>query len=295
MVAALKLYSLALIPLAFFTVFTSLLRAHERMDLYLMLNAGVAAVQLGGAWLVVSYDPRLVSLIGMLIGVQVVGALLAGLVCRFGLPTLTLTVRITRQQLQQIVRLTWPFAVLSVLAVLYQRLGVLMVSALGGDQQTGLFAAAARVIEPLKIVHLAVLGALLPTLSRLGAQSANGARLFKRTFFGLLAISTVIAVAVITFAQPIVALLYSVNYAPSTLILQVLAISLIPYAISASLAVRMVTQGRERQLMWITALTLVIAFTLNHWLVPIHGSIGAAVTVVIGECFQSGALLWLKC
>ena len=215
-VAALKLYSLSLIPLAFFTVFTSLLRAHERMDLYLMVNAGMAAVQLGGAWLVVSLDPRLTSLIGMLIGVQVVGALLAGLICRFGLPTLRFHFDMTRQQLQQIVRLAWPFALLSVLAVLYQRLGVLMVSALSGDQQTGLFTAAARVIEPLKIVHLAVLGALLPTLSRLGAQSANGARLFKRTFFGLLAISTVIAVAVITFAQPIVALLYSVDYAPSS-------------------------------------------------------------------------------
>jgi O-antigen/teichoic acid export membrane protein len=192
------------------------------------------------------------------------------------------------------VRLAWPFALLSVLAVLYQRLGVLMVSALSGDQQTGLFTAAARVIEPLKIVHLAVLGALLPTLSWLGAQSANGARLFRRTFFGLLAISTAITVAVITFAQPIVALLYSADYAPSGLVLPVLAISLIPYAVSASLAVRMVTQGHERQLMWITALTLVIAFTLNHWLVPIHGSIGAAVTVVVGECFQAGALLWLK-
>jgi O-antigen/teichoic acid export membrane protein len=195
---------------------------------------------------------------------------------------------------------------LSVLAVLYQRLGVLMVSGLSGDQSAGWFTAAARVIEPLKIVHLSVLGALLPTLSRLGApmlvgaptsigaQSDNGSRLFRRAFFGLLAISAALAMSVSVLAQPIVALLYSAAYAPSGSILQVLAISLIPYAISATLSVRLVTQGQERRLMWITALTLVIAFALNRWLVPIHGSMGAAATVVVAECFQAGALLWLK-
>ena len=40
---ALKIYSLSLLPLAFFTVYSAVLRAHERMDLYLLLSA-VAAV-----------------------------------------------------------------------------------------------------------------------------------------------------------------------------------------------------------------------------------------------------------
>ncbi len=37
-VLAVKVYSLSLIPLAFFTVYTAVLRAHERMDVYLLLS-----------------------------------------------------------------------------------------------------------------------------------------------------------------------------------------------------------------------------------------------------------------
>jgi O-antigen/teichoic acid export membrane protein len=292
-VQALELYSLSLIPLAFFTVFTSILRAHERMDLYLLLNGLVAACQLGGAWLVLQASARLVPLVLMLTGVQAIAAILAGVICRFELPAFALSLHVARQHIRHTIQLAWPFALLSLLAVLYQRLGVLMVSALSGNQQTGLFSAATRVIEPLKIVHLAVLGALLPTLSRLGAHSTNGRRLFKRTFFGLIALGAALGVGVFAFAQPLVSLLYGATYTTAGSILRVLALSLIPYSISASLAVRMVAQGHERRLMWIMVLTLVIVYVLNRGWVPMYGSSGAATTIIIGEGFQAGAMLWL--
>jgi O-antigen/teichoic acid export membrane protein len=60
--AALKVYSLSLIPLAFYTVFTAVLRAHERMGLYLLLNVAVAFIRLGGAW----WNPAIASLVIML-------------------------------------------------------------------------------------------------------------------------------------------------------------------------------------------------------------------------------------
>jgi O-antigen/teichoic acid export membrane protein len=49
-VQAVQVYSLSLFPLAFFTVFTAVLRAHERMAVYLLLNVVVAFAQLGAAW-----------------------------------------------------------------------------------------------------------------------------------------------------------------------------------------------------------------------------------------------------
>jgi hypothetical protein len=64
-VAALQVYSLSLIPLAFFTVFTAVLRAHERMDVYLVLSVVAACVQLGGAWLVLQKPGNLLSLVMM--------------------------------------------------------------------------------------------------------------------------------------------------------------------------------------------------------------------------------------
>jgi O-antigen/teichoic acid export membrane protein len=299
-VLALKVYSLSLIPLAFYTVFTSLLRAHERMDVYLLLNVVVAFAQLGGAWLVLQEQGSLLSLVLMLNIVQLGAAISAGTLCRSRLPTFRFHWSITRSQLISIARLAWPFALLSVLAVMYQRLGVLMLSMLATDAQAGWFAAAARVIEPLKMLHFAVLGALLPALSHLVTpltdrqQNRLAARLFRRSLLFLLIFSAVAAGVIIVLAQPIVVLLFGPSYAPSASVVQLLAASLIPYTISASLSLRLVTQGQERRVLWATALSVAVAFILNRWLIPGYGSSGAALAVVGSESFLAIMLLSLR-
>ncbi len=299
-VLALKVYSLSLIPLAFFTVFTAVLRAHERMDLYLLLNGLVAFIQLGGAWLVLQHSGNLLSLVIALNVVQLIAAVSAGLLCRIGLATFHFNWLVTRSRLVQVARLAWPFALLSVLAVIYQRLGVLMLSTLGTDAQVGGFAAAARVIEPLKMLHFAVLGALLPALARLTMQADDlrqtqaAARIFRRSLLLLLAFSTVAALALIGLAQSIVPLLFGGGYAESVPVVQILAVSLIPYTVSACLSVRLVTQGKERRLLWATVIGLSAAGLLNRGLIPGYGSIGAALTVVGSEVILAGTLLVVR-
>jgi O-antigen/teichoic acid export membrane protein len=299
-VQALKVYSLSLIPLAFFTVFTSVLRAHERMDVYLLLNVIVAFVQLAGAWWVFAQNGDLLSLVMMLNVVQLSAAIVAGVLCHASLRAFHFHWSVTRSRLIDVARLAWPFALLSVLAVMYQRLGVLMLSTLTTDVQVGWYAAAARIIEPLKMLHFAVLGALLPALSHLGAPLANqrqnhlAAQLFQRSMLFLLIISTLAAGVVVVLAQPIVLLLFGASYAPSAVLIQLLAVSLIPYTISASLSLRLVTQGRERRVLWGTALSVAAAFILNRWLIPSYGANGAALAVVGSESFLAVMLLILR-
>jgi O-antigen/teichoic acid export membrane protein len=299
-IQALKVYSLSLIPLAFFTVFTAVLRAHERMDVYLLLNIIVAFVQLSGAWLVLQGQGNLLSLVMMLNVVQLSAMVVAGVLCRVSLPAFHFRWSVTRSQLSGVARLAWPFALLSVLAVMYQRLGVLMLSTLATDAQVGWYAAATRVIEPLKMLHFAVLGALLPALSHLAVPTTDqqhnrlAARLFRRSMLFLLLFSTLAAGVIAVLAQPIVLLLFGASYASSVALVQLLAASLIPYTISASLSLRLVTQGKERRVLWITALSVIMAFLLNRWLIPGYGSIGAALAVVGSESFLAVMLLVLR-
>jgi O-antigen/teichoic acid export membrane protein len=297
---ALKVYSLSLIPLAFFAVFTAVLRAHERMDVYLLLNVVVAFVQLGGAWLVLHRLGSLLSLVMMLNLVQVIAAVSAGVLCRRALPTFHFHWGVTRRQFVQVARLAWPFALLSVLAMIYQRLGILMLSTSGGEAQAGWFAAATRVIEPVKVLHFAVLGALLPALAHLttseaaAQQTPIAAYVYRRSMLFLLMFSALAAVILIALAQPIVTLLFGADYLDSVALVRILALSLIPYTLSASLAVRSVAQGRERRVLWATGISLVVAFLLNRWLIPIDGSNGAALAAVLGESILAGTLFVLR-
>jgi len=299
-VLPLKVYSLSLIPLAFFTVFTAVLRAHERMNVYLLLNALVAFVQLGGTWLVLQKPGNLLSLVMMLNVVQLIAAVSAGALCHIALPAFRFNWAVTRRQFMRVLRLAWPFALLSVLAVIYQRLGILMLSALGSEAQAGWFAAATRVIEPVKLLHFAVLGALLPALAHLTAQDVVSQQtqvamlVYRRSLLFLLLFSALAAVILSALARPIVTLLFGASFAGSASPVQILALSLIPYTLSASLAVRLVTQGKERRVLCATALSLAAEFFLNRWLIPDAGSNGAALAVVISESLLAGTMLVLR-
>jgi O-antigen/teichoic acid export membrane protein len=117
------------------------------------------------------------------------------------------------------------------------------------------------------------------------------ARLFRRSVLFLLAISALVALVVTVLAEPLIGLLFGAAYTPSAVLVKTLAVSLIPYTISAAWSVRLVTQGQERRVMWALAVSLAAAFILNTWLIPVHGSIGAALAVVVSEGVFTAALL----
>jgi hypothetical protein len=105
------------------------------MAVYLLLN--VVWPSLGGAWLVLHRDGDLLSLVILLNLVQVIAAMSAGVLCRLALPAFHFRWVVARHQLAQVIHLAWPFAALSVLAVIYQRLGILLLSTPGSEAQAG--------------------------------------------------------------------------------------------------------------------------------------------------------------
>ncbi len=294
---ALKIYSLSLLPLAFFAVYTAVLRAHERMDLYLLLSTSIAVTQLAGVWWVLQAHRSLLALVMMLDGVQLLAAIFAGVLSQRYLPAFHFRWMIERRQLARVVHLAWPFALLGALAVIYQRLGVLMLSTRGTAAEAGWYAAASRLIEPVKLLHFAVLGALLPALAHLSAPATDprqvqlAARVFQRSWLFLLSISALVALLVMVFAEPLVIWLFGAAYAPSVALARILAVSLVPYTISAAWSVRLVALGRERHVMWALAMSLAVAFILNIELIPVEGSSGAALAAVISESVFAAALL----
>jgi O-antigen/teichoic acid export membrane protein len=144
------------------------------------------------------------------------------------------------------------------------------------------------------MLHFAVLGALFPALAQRTTLEPVAARVFRRSWLFLLISSATAAAIIIALAPSIVTLLFGVSYAPAAPVAQILAVSLIPYTISASWSVRLITQGRERPVLWSTAFALGAAFTLNRWLIPIHGSSGAALAVIGSEILLAIALLRVK-
>ncbi len=271
------LYSFALFPLALFSVSNALLRALNRMDLFWLLSLVNGIVQVIAAYF--SSDILTLCLF-LLIGQFLLSALSIS-ICSASLSDFSL---LPLKDFRPIFKLTLPFAALTILLVLIQRLGILSVSTLLGDSATGLFSSAARVVDGLKFGHYAILGALLPALSR-GASDAWQS--FRKAFILLMMTSSVFAVALVIFASPIITILYGKEFLPAVDQLSLLSWGLLPYTISSFISYSLIARGLEYTLVKATIISLIIYAVLYLWLINFNGLTGAVWAALIGECLQA--------
>lgn len=273
----LLLYSLALFPLALFSVNNALLRALNRMDLFWLLSLANGIVQVIAAYF--SSDVLTLCLF-LLIGQCLLSAL-SILICSASLPHFSL---LPLKDFRPIFKWILPFAALTILLVLIQRLGVLSVSTLLGDSATGLFSSSARIVDGLKFGHYAILGALLPALSRGTPDSWQS---FRKAFLLLMTASLVFAIALVVFANPIITILYGKEFFPAVPQLRLLSWTLLPYTISSFISYNLIARGLEYTLVKATVISLIIYAVLYLWLIHSTGLSGAIWATLIAECLQA--------
>ncbi|MFQ5400754.1 MAG: oligosaccharide flippase family protein [Anaerolineae bacterium] len=289
---SLKFYTLSLIPLAFYTLYSAALRAYERVDLTLWLTLFTAIVQTAGAFLLLRNGGGLRQLVWLLLTVNAAGAALAGWVCARTLPNFAYNWRVNSALLRQTLRAGGMLAVLMVTAVIYQRLGVFSLSLLGNDAMTGWFSAAARIVEALKMLPYAVFGALFPVMARRERQPAQAAakassRFEQQALVGLSAYAITAALGLAWTGESLIRFLYGRSYDPSVRVLSILGLSLIPFLFSLTWSFRLVAAGRERLALQAMLVTIVIAGALFTFLAPRWGALGAAWAAVIAEVIQA--------
>jgi O-antigen/teichoic acid export membrane protein len=265
-----QLYALTLLPLAFFSVYTAILRGYERMDLYVLVNLITVTIQTIGAFVFLGRFAGLLPLLIWLVVTQTAAAAISGWLCRAtGFPGFRWSA-LHFLDLKKMLQLAWPFGLISLFGILYQRMGVLVLSSGIGGDQVGWFAAGTRVTEALKLSHIAVIGAILPALSRLySANDSRASRKVLRYAFMLLISITSLAVLLVTLGSTqLMVLLFGPGFAPAAPALQILVWSLIPYTLSACLSIWEIVRGREQQVLWVTLLSTV--FSLGATLLLVH-------------------------
>jgi O-antigen/teichoic acid export membrane protein len=283
---ALRVAALALFPLALATVDSALLRAHERMALFLVFSLATAAVMALGGLALLGGGGGLTAAAIVFVVAQVVGALVAAGLARHSLPGFS------RRWLWpplpvvgRALRLGAGLAALMALSLLYQRSGVLLLSLLDGDAAAGAYSAAARVIEALKALPAAFFGAMFPILAAGRHQPAAG-RAYRRAFAALLVVSGLLAATAGLLARPILGLLFGPGFEAAVPALRIMVWSLPPTIVAFKLSLDLVVAGRERAAAAAVALTLLIGGGLTAWLIGRWSLSGAAVGLVVGEVVQ---------
>jgi len=311
-VLTLKIYSLSLIPMSFYSVFTTALRGMQRMAWVALLNLAGAVLQaLVVLLFLVGAANGLVVLAILLLVAQVINTVLAGLICSqlqksfttgrtestgfsfiFSVNTVISVVKMGHNwafhwpDVRAVFAASVMLAVLGLLGMFYQKAGLLLLSTLGGATLTGLYSSALRVVEAAKLVHLATLTALYPRMAQ--PRAAGAVRL---SFWLLLAWALALALGLSLLALPVVNLLYGVAFASAAPILSILAWTLVPYTVNAFLSLAFIASHQPRTVGWALTVSLIgLGFFSLFW-IPAYGLSGAAWAVLSAEILQAFVLL----
>lgn len=292
--AALRLYSLSMLPLAFFTVFTIALRGRQHMLAYALLSLASMLLQVGvGAW-VYWRAASLMSVAALLLGVQIATALLAGLICVLKVDGFSHLRGLALSRLIPLTRASAPVALLGLLGIIYQRLVLVLLPLLASGSAAGWFSAASRLVEAAKLGHLAILTALYPMMAASRLQGTHSwSRTLRRPALVLLGGAVFAAVVLYLLAPALISRLYGSSYLESIAVVRILAWVLVPYAWNSFLTLALLARGEEASIGRALGLSLLALILLSWRLLPVGGPIAAAWTVVTAELVQSAALLFI--
>lgn len=170
-----------------------------------------------------------------------------------------------------------PFALAGILAAGQSRLPFLLLEALTTPAALGLFAAAMRFIEALRLFPFAVFGAIFPTIAA-GEDEGQGRIVAFLTLYSLGAAGVLMWVG-----EPLLRVILGPEFIPATRTLILLALALIPSLMRQTIFVRLYAGGGEKRANLILAGLLISQAILGGFLIPRYGAEGAAFVILIGE------------
>jgi O-antigen/teichoic acid export membrane protein len=191
-----------------------------------------------------------------------------------------------------VLRTAAPMALNGGLQMLSPRVEFLVLSAIAGDRETGVFLAALRVLELLSVVPAAVAQGAMPALTREALHGGDGVR--RRTAGTMALVAAPAACGLGLVAGGVVEALYGGAYADAGTPLRLLALALVPLFVNALLSWALLASGRASWLPRLTAARVLVALALALVLVPRLGASGAAVGLAGAEWALLG-LGWLAC
>jgi O-antigen/teichoic acid export membrane protein len=164
------------------------------------------------------------------------------------------------------------------LSALYFRCDVYFLERLHGIEVVGVYNAAFRAVDALRLFPAAALAVAYPSLC-----AATSLVPLRRLSFGLLAAALAVAAAIYASASPLLALVYGDDYARGGDALRVLSLCLPFFYVNYALTHQLIAWEGRRAYLAITAVALAANVAGNALLIPAGGMVGAAISTLCTE------------
>ena len=180
-----------------------------------------------------------------------------------------------------LLRQSMPFGTAGIVQNLYARLDILLLGQLATPVMVGLYSAAYKPVNMLLSFGASASGTLFPYLVQESRAASSGS--FERVFKLVMVLAPVMAFVIGGLSQPLIELLFGVEYAAAAVMLTILAWSAAANWLYTPIGIALQARGGER--MWMSGLAgaLLLNAALNLWAIPRWGGLGAAVSTLICE------------
>jgi O-antigen/teichoic acid export membrane protein len=187
-----------------------------------------------------------------------------------------------------LLRETFAYAMATVVAAIYFRVAILIVSLIASGRQTGYFGVSFRVIEVLVVVPQLLVGATFPIFAR--AARDDRARLryaLGRTFDACLILGAGVGLALLVGAPLIIAVIAGPQFHPAETVLRIQGLALVASFTGAVWGYALLSLHRHRAVLVCSVVSLALTVALTAVLTEADGARGAAIGTAIGEALFS--------
>jgi len=192
--------------------------------------------------------------------------------------------RFRRDQARRLLGDAWPLFLNGIAVVVSVRVDQMILTAIHGPHENGIYAASQRLTEVIYYIPVAVLAAANPALLRAHQQDAAAyTRRLQRVFSALALGGLAIAIGVSALAPWIVRLLFGDGFARTAPVLAIQVWTAPMLFLGVVQTNWFIAHDRQRGLLLRSAVAAALSVALNLALVPALGARGAAITTLVSQ------------
>lgn len=176
----------------------------------------------------------------------------------------------------------WPFAIFSILTVIYSQIAIIMLSVLKTNIEVGLYSVAFNSVVVFLILADIVASSALPALSKIVNEKAFG-NLSKKLILILFLAGIFLAVILFFSADPLLKLIFGREFARSVLAFKIMVWILPLRFMNYLFGVSLIAADLQKKRLTAATICAIFSIVANLILIPYFGLLGAAVATLLTE------------
>lgn len=262
--------------------FSAVFQAYQKMEYQSITTVLNSILMFAGVYIAIYYNSNIMAFALVYLFINLIILIFNTTIClwKFVVPQFELDLKFWKSLILK----AYPLAVSGILALIAFKIDIIMLSFIAGNDSTGFYNAAYRLLEALMFIPSVYATSILPVFSKFHINSQESLQFsyFKSfKYFSILGIP--IAVGTTLLANEIILLFFKSGYMATVPILQILIWAIPIIFVNYVLGASIISINRQHETMRICFICMVLNIALNLILIPLYGAIGAAVVTVITE------------